>query len=567
MTRKASLCKRLFSFVICIFVLLSLGNTYAMTAVANSVDVVPDISLGATFVLALDATGSLYVWGNRGLIDGQDGTLSEHPTEITVTGVAFTAISAGQDHAMALSSTGTVYTWGVDNNSGELGRNATGNYYVPGAVTIPDNKKIVAISAGNQFSLALAADGSVYAWGDNNKGQLGVEKLDESGSQKITSQPIQIPDITARSIYAGDQNALAIDHDGGVWMWGNTGNKDFIDSSTSKPHLPTKKIFSGHFASSAVIADQRATMLTLDGEIFSLGYNDMGQFGNGTSNANQSTGVFHADNQAQLKNNADQYIEAKELAIGTDHTVALTKDGEVYTWGGYGTELGYDAGGTDVLTPRKVTIDLETDDHITNISAKGRATAAVDSSGFVWVWGDHTLYDGYTSTATPTYLTNSDDSRFCLGSAPQIDIYNTSVTANVTIPAPTYTVSIPASMDLGDLRQRDADDATKIHSKPFTVSVSNVGLLFGEKQIKISVKTADNSFVLKDTADSTKTLAYEVYASSTGGTALAHGGTLGTFTADGSVTGRIQIDQSNITRKGEYSGSLLFDITVEERGA
>ena len=92
-----------------------------------------------------------------------------------------TAVSGGSSYSLALKNDGTVWAWG-SNSSGQLGTGNTTNSKVP--VQVPSLSGVIAIAAGtsglNYHSLALKADGTVWAWGDNNYGQLGTGNTTES---------------------------------------------------------------------------------------------------------------------------------------------------------------------------------------------------------------------------------------------------------------------------------------------------------------------------------------------------------------------------------------------------
>ena len=135
------------------------------------------------------------------------------------------------------------------------------------------------------------------------------------------------------------------------------------------------------------------------------------------------------------------------------------------------------------------------------------------------------------------------------------------ITANATIPAPTYTVTIPAAVDAGDLTQKAEADADKVKSTTFSVSASSVENLFGAKKVVVSLSTADGAFALKNGDDS---LEYAVYNQETGGTALTSGADFTEFTSATSVTGRVDIDQSKITKKGSYTGTMTFTIALND---
>src|SRR5207249_3338614 len=131
--------------------------------------------------------------------------------------------AAGEFHALALKSDGTVWAWGL-NNSGQLGTrtgHCSGNTScstVP--VKVDTLTGITAIAGGWNHTLALKSDGTVWAWGDNSAGQLG------DNTTTTRSAPIQVKGpggsgflTSGRLLSAGSHHSLAVKSDGTVWGW------------------------------------------------------------------------------------------------------------------------------------------------------------------------------------------------------------------------------------------------------------------------------------------------------------------------------------------------------------
>ena len=133
-------------------------------------------------------------------------------------GVRFAQVSAGHDHTLAVGSDGHVYAWG-DNSKGELGDGSTINKNTPVRITENDaikGKTFIAVSAGTKFSVALASDGSVYTWGDNERGSLG------NGSITDSSVPVKANlNVTITAISAGYSHAMALSSSGTIYTWGD----------------------------------------------------------------------------------------------------------------------------------------------------------------------------------------------------------------------------------------------------------------------------------------------------------------------------------------------------------
>ena len=127
-----------------------------------------------------------------------------------------------------LNSFGQLWAWGY-NNSGQLGDNTTISKISP--VQIDGNMR-VEIAAGAFHSLARKSDGTLWAWGNNSYGQLGnnTNLIDDTTTRINT--PLQIAGNTWAEIVAGDFHSLARKSDGTLWAWGRNDFGQLGDNTT-----------------------------------------------------------------------------------------------------------------------------------------------------------------------------------------------------------------------------------------------------------------------------------------------------------------------------------------------
>ncbi len=150
------------------------------------------VAAGSEYAVALLSDGTVRAWGRNDQYQlGNGGTPSTSAYPIQVLGAGgsgylsdIVAIAAGAYHGLALSASGAVYAWG-QNTKGQLGNGGT-SYGLPYPIMVAGLPRIVAISAGGQHSLAVAEDGTVWAWGENSSGQLG------DGSATIRTTPVKV---------------------------------------------------------------------------------------------------------------------------------------------------------------------------------------------------------------------------------------------------------------------------------------------------------------------------------------------------------------------------------------
>lgn len=212
------------------------------------------VSAGMRFSAALKDDGSVWTWG-----DDSYGELgSSEPCQVfpcvrgTPAPVAhldnIVDISAGGYHALALKSDGSVWAWG-DNGYGQLGNDAGSGGLCLGSPCgqqpIQVGVGYTQVAAGFYHSLGLKADGTVWAWGDNNLGQLGTGQTDPTcgigngqpaSKSCMSALPTQIPHLSnVVAIAAGRWHNLAIKADGTVWAWG-VNNQNELGGASCTPY-------------------------------------------------------------------------------------------------------------------------------------------------------------------------------------------------------------------------------------------------------------------------------------------------------------------------------------------
>ena len=157
------------------------------------------------------------------------------PTAVRVAGLSnVIAIAAANEHALALRRDGAVLAWG-SNRNGKLGDGTEVSRVLPTPTLL--TSQITAIAAGGDNSLALRADGIVLSWGINETGQLG------SGSASPGFRPTPAPvsglsDAVAISCGSGLGHSLALRRDGSVWAWGYNDAGQLGDGSNTSRLAP-----------------------------------------------------------------------------------------------------------------------------------------------------------------------------------------------------------------------------------------------------------------------------------------------------------------------------------------
>jgi alpha-tubulin suppressor-like RCC1 family protein len=259
---------------------------------------ITQVAAGAFFSLALRSDGTVWAWGANQ--NGQLGRKTVTGHEVTPARVAVlnhvTKIAAGNDFALALRSDGIVFAWG-HGQSGQLGNGGTADSPVP--VKIAGLARVTGIAAGWDASLATENNGisaitSVWAWGANQDGQLGDGTLaGHATPERVTGLPVYIAGLSA-----GDGFAAVLGTDGSVWDWGANGIGELgLALESSIVTRPVNAIAAGSGITQLAAGVSHMLALKSDGTVRSWGWNQSGQLGRdpaGQASAGPVTGLAGA---------------------------------------------------------------------------------------------------------------------------------------------------------------------------------------------------------------------------------------------------------------------------------
>ena len=211
------------------------------------------------------------------------------------------------------------------------------------------------VASGESYNIALKADGTVWAWGCNEYGQLG-NGMSGSGTEKAI--PVQVKGAAGNgyltnvvAVAAGDSHSMALKSDGSVWTWGRNnygqiGNAASGDDMNETTPVQVKGVNGNGYLAGIVdiaIGYNHSMALKTDGTVWAWGRNARGELGNGTTT--QSTVPVQVKGESGIGYLSD----VVSIAAGADHSIALKSDGTVWAWGnGVAGQLGDGTSGVGV---------------------------------------------------------------------------------------------------------------------------------------------------------------------------------------------------------------------------
>lgn len=324
-----------------------------------------------------------FEWGN-GLTgrlgrDADSSTLSS-PTQLGSI-ATWTVVSAGYSFTAGLQSDGTLWTWG-DNYRGELGVGNTTNRssptQVPGTTWASISCSIHSVS---RIMLALRADSSLWAWGMNDKYQLGLG----SGDSTNRSSPVHVGAATWTKVSAG-QTSIGIQTDGTLWTWGTNYAGAAGQNNGIYTKSPTKVGLATTWTDCSAGGDHCAAIKS-DGTLWTMGRNDRGQLGVGN--------ITNRSSPTQVPGTT-----WSKVFCGYPRTLAIRTDGTLWSWG----KNSYGALGIGDVLDKSSPVQIAGGGTWSTASAGGGSTSgrgfAIKTDNTLWGWGRNDV--GYLGDGTTT---------------------------------------------------------------------------------------------------------------------------------------------------------------------
>ncbi len=311
-----------------------------------------------------------------------------------------TQVQSGNDSTAILES-GQVWTWGL-NNDGELGNGSTtsSSTLVPVSGPVFSKQSVTYIDDGDEFYIASLSDGSVWGWGNNSSGELGLQP---GGCDSNYSTPVQVPGLPSdiKTVAAAAGTSYALTTDGQLYAWGDnsdgqlgTANPNVSPCAQGSNTYPEPEPVTFPGLSLGVVVLQisagcgYAVAVMSDGSIWAWGNDTHGQLGRGKEGPGAHGSVPKPVENWPPGSEADTGVH-QISAGGNDqcdgHVLVLLNDGDVWAWGtNTAGQLG-NGSTTDAKTPVQVTT-LPGGGAVTAVTAGGYHSGAL-VRGDVYMWG------------------------------------------------------------------------------------------------------------------------------------------------------------------------------------
>ncbi len=284
-------------------------------------------------------------------------------------------VAAGGSFGIARSADGVLWGWG-DNAKGQLGNGTTQRVRTPQACALGlDAAQVQSIACGNIATLFLMENGDVYTCGANNYGQQGIRSR-----ESVVKTPVRIPELSnITQIACGFGQCLALDRDGKVFAWGRNSNGQIGDGTRQNRSgpvaLPLEHIISVQCGGKYCMA------MAEDGTVYGWGDNEYGQ-------------LLDASRYRNVLEPAVLSISGRfrQIACGGDTAFGIDEEGTLWAWGRNDfLQLGNTGVQGKTQVPVPVTFPQD-QVKIDSVFAYNAHTAALSSSGGLWQWGS--VYHG-----------------------------------------------------------------------------------------------------------------------------------------------------------------------------
>lgn len=327
---------------------------------------------GKDHMYAKDVDGNTWAWGRNNAGQLGDGTKVNILTPVKFepmdggNALELDTLALAEAHTLALDKEGNIWVWG-NATFYRLGLETTLGQLAPVKLELGD-VKFTQIAAGRYHNLALDTEGNIWSWGKNLFGELGNDTV-STGTQGTL--PAQVTTGTVfTTISAGTDCSLAYDANGTAYTWGKN-NFNVLGLDLLSVFVPTPITYGNY--ENIQLGFSHALAMDKDGKIYVWGSNDSNQL-TGTENKGETKFEFLP---------VSDELKFSNLIAGFEHTLAITKDGEVFGWGS-NTSGAYGNGTTaSMQLPGKTAMDKS----FTSFSASKHVLAIEENTNYLWGWG------------------------------------------------------------------------------------------------------------------------------------------------------------------------------------
>jgi len=301
---------------------------------------------------------------------------------VLVPGLQGKAIFAGSFHTIVIDLNDEVWAFG-SNSSGQLGLPPDAKGGVPQKVLLPSMKPLKAktVAVGGRHTVVIDLENSVWVFGDNYHGQLGLGNEQSRPHEAQHYIPTQLPGIKAKAVSAGENHTVIVDLKGEVWTFGSNAYGQLGLGDTNHRFTPAR--IPGLWARDVSAGDYHTIIIDLDlGAVWSFGYNKYGQLGLGDT----------TDRIVPVR--IPGLLRAKAVSAGSKHTILIASGDHDFTEDSLWV-FGHNSSGQlglrdykDRLVPTQVSSPLTTEPFRIRVASAGglhSAVIALDKS--VWVFG------------------------------------------------------------------------------------------------------------------------------------------------------------------------------------
>jgi alpha-tubulin suppressor-like RCC1 family protein len=314
----------------------------------------------------------LWAWGDNGgglLGIGTNTGSRSSPVQVGSL-INWKQVAGGSLFSSSLKSDGTLWTWGT-NSSGQLGLGDITSRSSPVQVGVLSNWKLLATSCSDSSSsMVIKTDNSLWVWGDNTNGVLGL------GDIINRSSPVQVGLLTNwKQVSIGNGPVLAIKTDGTLWAWGNQAYGELGQNNNTLYSSPAQV---GSLANWKQVSAGGHAVLAIkyDGTLWAIGDNRYGTLGLGN--------ITPYSSPVQV----GSLTNWKQITTGHHHAVAIKTDGSLWAWGE--NLYGQVGTGASAVSYYSSPVQVGSLTNWKQVAGGLQHTVAVKTDGTLWSWGYNT---------------------------------------------------------------------------------------------------------------------------------------------------------------------------------